>query len=132
MIEIKFLKERAKEFFTNAEELFKKKKYNLCVFNLEQALQLWIKYLIAKRIGDWPKTHYLDELIIELAKVYNNKKLLSFKKNNKIYIEDLTEAYFSSRYYPINFSKEKSENLIEKTKEFIKLTEKISKEQFYE
>jgi len=36
------------EFFEKAEELIKKKRYNLSVFNLKQAVQLWIKYLIAK------------------------------------------------------------------------------------
>ena len=42
-IMIEFLKERAKEFFEEAEELLKKKRYNLSAFNLEQAIQLWIK-----------------------------------------------------------------------------------------
>jgi len=42
-MDIEFLKERAKEFFEEAEELLKKKRYNLSAFNLEQAIQLWIK-----------------------------------------------------------------------------------------
>ncbi len=59
-MDIGFLKERANEFFEEAQELLKKKKYNLSVFNLEQAIQLWIKYLIGKKIGDWPKTHFFQ------------------------------------------------------------------------
>jgi len=43
IMDIEFLKERAKEFFEEAEELLKKKRYNLSAFNLEQAIQLWIK-----------------------------------------------------------------------------------------
>jgi len=38
-------------------ELFEKKVYNLSAFNLEQAAQLWLKYLIAKKLGEWPQTH---------------------------------------------------------------------------
>jgi len=43
--EMEFLKERAKEFYENAKNLFKKGKYNLSVFNLEQSCQFFLKYL---------------------------------------------------------------------------------------
>ncbi|MFZ8848440.1 MAG: HEPN domain-containing protein [Minisyncoccia bacterium] len=46
--EIEFLKERSKEFYEEALELFKKGKYNLSAFTLEQSLQLYLKYLIGK------------------------------------------------------------------------------------
>jgi HEPN domain-containing protein len=58
---IEFLKKRSKEFYENAKSLFRKRKYNLSAFNLEQSCQLFLKYLIAKKVGDWPKTHYLKE-----------------------------------------------------------------------
>jgi HEPN domain-containing protein len=47
--EIEFLKEKAKKFYSNAKDLFKKGDYDLCAFNLEQSCQLYIKYLIAKK-----------------------------------------------------------------------------------
>jgi len=37
-----------------------------------------LKYLIAKKIDDWSKTHYLDELIKELAKAYEKKEILKY------------------------------------------------------
>jgi HEPN domain-containing protein len=49
-MDIEFLKARANEFLEEAEELFKKGRFNLSVFNLEQAVQLWIKYLIGRKI----------------------------------------------------------------------------------
>lgn len=65
MSKLDFLKERAIEFWETAQYLFEKGRYNLSAFNLEQAIQLWLKYLIGKKVGEWPKTQYLNELIEE-------------------------------------------------------------------
>jgi HEPN domain-containing protein len=101
---IDFLKERAKKFFEQAKELFKKTKYNLSAFNLEQTIQLFLKYLIGKKLGGWPKTHYLSELVPDLAKVYKSKKILKFYRENELFFENLEDAYFTSRYFPKKFS----------------------------
>jgi HEPN domain-containing protein len=125
--EIEFLKERAKEFYENAKHLFKEKKYNLSAFNLEQSCQLILKYLIAKKTGDWPKTHYLDELIEELAKVYKKKTILRYLQNNELFFENLTDAYFTSRYFPRQFSQNLVEKLFSEFENFIKFLEKVLK-----
>jgi len=130
-LEISFLKERAKEFFEEAKGLLKKKRYNLSAFNLEQAIQLWIKYLIGKKLGDWPKTHYLSELISALSKVYKNKKIIKFYQENEIFFENLEDAYFTSRYFPKKFSESSLLKLFEKSEEFLKLIKKEIKEDFY-
>ncbi len=126
MEKIDFLKERAKEFWERAIEDFDKKRYNLAAFDLEQALQLFLKYLIAKKVGEWPHTHYLVELFERLAEVYENRDILKFYEENKLFFDDLSDAYFTSRYYPKVFRKEVVKELIEKSKEFISfLREKI-------
>jgi HEPN domain-containing protein len=129
---IDFLKERAREFFEEAKELLKKKRSNLSAFNLEQAIQLFVKYLIGKKLGDWPKTHYLSELIPDLAKVYKNKKILKFYQKNELFFENLEDAYFTSRYFPKKFSENSLSQLFEKSEEFLKLIKKEIKESLYE
>ena len=130
--EITFLKERAKEFFEEAKELFKKKRYNLSAFNLEQAIQLWVKYLIGNKLGDWPKTHYLSELIPQLARVYGKKEILKFYRENELFFENLEDAYFVSRYFPKKYSKSGLSELFKKSEEFFNLIGKILKEKLYE
>jgi HEPN domain-containing protein len=129
---IDFLKERAKEFFEEAKELFKKKRYNLSAFNLEQAIQLFVKYLIGKKLGDWPKTHYLSELVTDLAKTYKSKEILKFYRENELFFENLEDAYFTSRYFPKKFSENSLSQLFEKSEEFLKLIKKEIKESFYD
>jgi HEPN domain-containing protein len=129
---IDFLKERAREFFEEAKELFKKKRYNLSAFNLEQAIQLFVKYLIGKKLGDWPKTHYLSELVPDLAKTYKSKEILKFYRENELFFENLEDAYFTSRYFPKKFSENSLSQLFEKSEEFLKLIKKEIKESFYD
>ena len=128
--EIEFLKERSKEFYEEALELFKKGKYNLSAFTLEQSLQLYLKYLIGKKVGDWPKTHYLDELVKSLAEAYNKEEFIEYKKENSLFFDDLSDAYFTSRYFPKKFNKELVEELLKNFEKFIKFIEEILNEKF--
>lgn len=129
--EITFLKERTKEFWEEAIRLFNEGKYNLSAFNLEQAIQLWLKYLIGIKIGDWRKTHYLSELINDLAEVYENKEISEFYQKKELFFDDLEDAYFTSRYFPKKFTQNGVSQLIENAKEFLDLTEKVTKEKFF-
>jgi HEPN domain-containing protein len=78
MENFEFLKERAKEFWERGFKDFEKKRLNLSAFDFEQAMQMWVKYLIGKKIGDWPKTHYFHILIKELANSYDNIMKMKF------------------------------------------------------
>jgi len=49
--DIEFLKEKGKKFYLNAIDLFEKGDFDLCAFNLEQSCQLYLKYLIAKKLA---------------------------------------------------------------------------------
>ncbi|MDW7971178.1 MAG: HEPN domain-containing protein [Nitrososphaerota archaeon] len=46
--------------------------YDLVLFHIEQSLQL--KYLIYKKLGDYPKTHSIIRLIKDIIRIYNAKK----------------------------------------------------------
>ncbi len=129
-MDYEFLKKRAKEFLEEALELKEKGKYNLSAFNLEQACQLWLKYLLAKKVGEFPKTHYFLTLVKEFSKVYENKEILDFYWKNELFFDDLEDAYFTSRYFPKVFTENLVDQLIQGAKKFFKLTEKITKEKF--
>ena len=129
-MKIEFLKERAKEFFEEAEELLRKKKYNLSAFNIEQAIQLWIKYLIGKKIGDWPKTHYFSELIPQLSIAYENEKIMNFYKKNELFFNNLEDAYFTTRYFPKKFTENAILMFIQKCKEFFEIIKQEINEEF--
>lgn len=131
MEKIEFLKQRSKEFWETAVDLFQKRRYNLCVFNLEQACQLWLKYLIAKKLGNWPQIHYLAELIKEFSKAYSTPEILDYYKENELFFDDLSDAYFVSRYYPKDYTETLAKKLITECEKFIKLTENVTGERFF-
>jgi len=107
MREGEILKIRAERFLETARDLYKKEYYDLCAFNIEQAVQLFLKYEIWKILGDFEKTHKISELLdhykIASGKV---KEIDSLKENYKQTIYDLEIAYIESRYLPAQFLKE--------------------------
>jgi HEPN domain-containing protein len=110
------LKERAYEFVKLAEYAYKRKRYDLAMFNLEQAIQLYLKYKIWQKLGDFEKTHSIIKLLKDFGKVYKkSRKIKKLINNNLKLIRDLEIAYIESRYLPAQFLKED----VDKAFEFI-------------
>ncbi|WP_258870251.1 HEPN domain-containing protein [Pyrobaculum aerophilum] len=42
------------------------------LFNIEQALQLYMKYLLYRKIGDYPKSHFLRDIADRLVEIYQD------------------------------------------------------------
>ncbi|MGJ8454506.1 HEPN domain-containing protein [Pseudothermotoga sp. U03pept] len=120
---VEFLKEKSSRFYSNSLYLFQKGDYDLCAFNLEQSCQLLIKYLIAKRVGEWPKTHYLEILMKSLSEAYDRVEIYNYYLENELFFSDLSDAYFTSRYFPKPFTKSLSETLMREYKKFISFLE---------
>ena len=74
MAEAEFLKERAESFFRDAELAIKETRWNSAAFHLEQACQLYLKYFLFKKIGDFPKTHPLRRLLKSIGKAYSKEE----------------------------------------------------------
>ncbi len=81
-----------------AFENFEKKRYKFVAFAIEQSMQLYLKYLLAKKIGDFPKTHDLSLLFKEASKVC--KDLEDFYKKRSLGIKAIYDAYFQTKYFP--------------------------------
>lgn len=112
-----FLKKRAKDFLENAHNLIKKGKYSLGAFNLEQAVQLFLKHYLFVRLKDFPKTHSLTQLLKDVGKAYEKEKEMEKLIDENInFIADLEEAHITFRYLPTEFYKAQ----VEKMEEFVK------------
>jgi len=81
---MEYLKEKCIRIFENAKDLFKKGKYKLCAFNVEQAFRLMLKYFLFKKMSDYPFTHSLKILFREASKFCKN--LEKFFRENEILI----------------------------------------------
>ncbi len=94
------MRRRAEAFFEVARGDYERGFYDLVLFHVEQFLQLYLKYLIYRRVGDFPKTHSLTRLFRDVIEVYGSDDLRGFYEGNLEMIYLLEEAYVSSRYLP--------------------------------
>lgn len=126
MAKADFLKERANGFLDDAKYDISKRKWFLAAFHLEQTCQLYLKYYLFKELGDYPKTHSLDELLRELEKVLPKKKekIKKVRKTQASVIGDLNQAYITSRYLPVEFNEFQVKKMLKFTLGLIKFLEK--------
>ncbi len=127
MAKAEFLIERAEAFLEDAKYDISRKKWFLAAFHLEQACQLYLKYYLFKKLGDFPKIHSLAELLRELEKIYpkNKKRIEKMRKDKASVIGDLDQAYITSRYLPVEFNQFQVENMLAFTEELIKFLKKL-------
>jgi HEPN domain-containing protein len=120
------LKKRALSFLRDARVDLENGDYDLVLFHVEQFAQLYSKYLMYRRIGDYPKTHSLIRLLRDLTKIYGDcglKELLN-EYLEALYL--LEESYISSRYLPREYDRDIASrvlNLSEKLLEVFKCLE---------
>ncbi len=120
--EVEKFVEKAKGFEDMAKFNFEKKRYDLAMFCLEQASQIYIKAKLLELIGEFPRTHDLVELLKELSVVYKTKEIEKFVDENISSLTKLVDAYITSRYYTRKFYKEEVEesfSLLSKLKELL-------------
>uniref|UniRef100_A0A7C3MA68 HEPN domain-containing protein n=1 Tax=Archaeoglobus fulgidus TaxID=2234 RepID=A0A7C3MA68_ARCFL len=112
---MEFLKENAEYFERKAIEAIKEKP-RFVLFFAEQAIQLYIKYILAKELGDYPKTHKISLLFEELSKIAENA--MEFYEKYAEYFDLLEEAYITTRYLGKEYSFKSAENALKVLKEF--------------
>lgn len=98
------LRERAKMFLENAENLIDRGVYDLAVFNLEQYCQLILKYRLLVKTGSYPRTRSLTRLIEYLSTLEPDVKILIEREENLIMLTKLEDAYIGARYLPRRYS----------------------------
>ncbi len=120
---MEILKKRAKAFLEIAEHDYSRGYYDLVLFHVEQFLQLYLKYLLYRRIGDFPKTHLLIRLFKDVLKVYDNEDLKRFYEENLEILYLLEEAYISSRYIPREYDEEIARRILDFSKKALEVLE---------
>lgn len=105
-----FLKERASGFYEVAVFLLEKGDYALSAFNIEQAVQLELKYFIWKRLGDFPKTHSLKTFFQECVKLCPALKELY--ESNVNLVGEIEDAYIMTRYYEKEYEEHEIKNML--------------------
>lgn len=113
-----FLKRRAIAFLESAKSDFIRGSYDLVLFHVEQFARLYLKHLLYRKIGDFPKTHSLIHLIKDVVKIYGKKSLDEFYKENLETLYLLEEAYITSRYLPRQYDREIAERILNFSENF--------------
>jgi HEPN domain-containing protein len=120
--EIEILLKRAEVFKRDAENDFKDKNFDICMFHLEQTAQLLIKAKLLEIKGSFQRTHSLRALLLELAESWKKEEIKKFIEENKEVLRDLERAYISSRYIYDEFFEEEVKRafeVVEKLKEML-------------
>ncbi|MEZ0319679.1 MAG: HEPN domain-containing protein [Pyrobaculum sp.] len=95
------LKTRALQFLEQAKFAAERGFAELALFNIEQYVQLYVKYLLYRRVGDFPKTHYVRDLFDRLLAVYGDVcNLKAFAERWRTFMAVLEYVYVASRYLP--------------------------------
>jgi len=111
--EVGKFKEKADAFLDTAIYNFERGRYDLAAFNIEQAVQLYIKTKLLELLGEFPRTHSLVTLLRELSRVFKEEEVERFRKENIGMLTKLSDVYITSRYYTREFYEEEVKELIE-------------------
>ena len=120
--EEKSLLKRSRDFLETSEYQTSKGFYDLAIFSLEQALQLFLKAKVMAQGVDYPRTHSVRALLeILLDVVPENKKsaLKVILENYLLELGILEDAYITSRYVMREFTKQEAAKLTKAVKEII-------------
>jgi len=93
MAKADFLKKKAEAFLEDAKYDISRREWFWAAFHLEQTCQLYLKYHLFKKLGDYSKVYSLEELLRELEKVYpkDKKKIEKIRKEKASVIGDLDQ-----------------------------------------
>ena len=127
MAKADFLKEKAETFLEDAQYDISREKWFAAAFHLEQTVQLYLKYFLFKKYGDYPKIHSLNELFDEFKKGFpeKSKEIEKIQKDKASVIGDLNQAYITSRYLPVDFTRQQIEKMLEFATDLIKFLKKL-------
>lgn len=126
---------RSKSFLKSAELKIQWGDYDLALFDLEQAFQLYLKAVLIELFGIRSRVHgvleHLGMLRKEVASAGFEKlssELSDFVRANRTIIDELDEAYVSSRYEVEEVSVEEALRAYAFALKAIDLLEKIRRE----
>jgi HEPN domain-containing protein len=118
------LLKRSRDFLETSEYQKRTGIYDLAIFSIEQALQLFLKSQIMTHGAEYPRTHSVRVLLEILSAVVPENKKPIIKGILDDYLMELgmlEDAYITSRYVSRDFTKSEAERLTKAVNEIIKL-----------
>jgi len=119
--EIQIFKKRSEEAFDSIGGMIEKGYYDWAIVMLEQALQLLLKYYLARELGYFSKTHNLRRLFEEAGTV--DERFLDFYEKHRDALEVISDAYIAGRYLPKRYSREDVEDKLNLYRELLEIVE---------
>ncbi|MEM1831279.1 MAG: HEPN domain-containing protein [Desulfurococcaceae archaeon] len=121
------LRRRAESFLRHAFDDFERGDYDLVLFHVEQAIQLYAKYLLYRKLGDFPKTCSIVSLLRDLSRIYESRELESFVNSRIELLYLLEESYITSRYIPREYDLEIAKRALELGKKLLEVFKWLEK-----
>lgn len=122
--EVRRLKERAREALEVAKSALSMGNNNIAVLLADISLQLYLKAVLMEKVGGYPRTHSLRELLGYLAAHLGSDRLKEFARVNRARLSALEDAYVTSRYGSKVFYAEDAEDAVKLVEESIEVVEK--------
>jgi len=113
MEEYKYLLERSRRFLETAELQLDRGFYDLAVFSLEQALQLYLKAYLLKLGLEFMKKWSIKRLLELIYKITNSEEIRGALANYAVELGSLEDAYITSRYFAREYCEEEAKKLLQ-------------------
>ena len=117
--EAETLKRRAGGFLHTARFQIDNGMYDLAVFNMEQALQLFLKAELLEYGVQYPKTRSPRRLLAEAAPGEEGRRYGELLDKYVFELGVLEDAYINARYIPREYTKEEAEGLFRLVSEIV-------------
>lgn len=104
--------ERARSFLERAEDALEEDVYDVAVFLADIAVQLYLKSVLMKLVGDYPRPHSTRLLLAEISKHMKTGEISEFVKAHRARITALEDAYMAARYSVRPFEREDAEDAV--------------------
>jgi len=122
--EFNTLLRRSRGFLETAKMQINAGMYDLAAFSLEQALQLYLKAMLLKYGGAYPRTHSvrrLFELLAETVPADKRGLVSELARKYMLHLSILEDAYVTSRYVVREFSRDEVLALLKAVEEVLGL-----------
>ena len=119
--EYNYLVERSRRFLVTAETQIERGFYDLAVYSLEQALQLYLKACLLKLGVDYPRTHSIRRLLELIYRLSGSEDIKRVLAEYVIELGVLEDAYITSRYIAREYSSEEARRLYQVVREVIRI-----------
>ena len=119
--EYNYLVERSRRFLLTAEIQIERGFYDLAVFSLEQALQLYLKACLLKLGVDYPRTHSARKILEIIYRLTGSEDIKRLLVEYAIELGVLEDAYITSRYIAREYSEEEAKRLYQVVREVMSI-----------